>query len=128
MEGKKFDPEKENIKNPEFFAFQIKDISSKLEKLYLDIKNVRSDGNVRDGSFLRIVFDALFKSGGKLKLSAKNKQEAEEAIASHVALAEKFTDLGIVSEFSIEETKNEEVFVVVKVAIKDETSLDALLK
>lgn len=101
MEGK-FDPKKENIRNPEFFASQIKNISSQLEKLYLDIKNVGSDGNVRDESFLRVIFDALFKSGGELRLKANNKSEAGEAIASHIALAEKFTDFGIVSEFSIE--------------------------
>ncbi|MSU44971.1 hypothetical protein EXS45_02215 [Candidatus Nomurabacteria bacterium] len=118
MPEKLFNPENENIRNPEFFANQIKVISEQLEKLYGDIKKVRSDGNIRDGSFLRILFDALFKGGGELKLSAENKEAAEEAIASHVALAEKFTNLGIVSIFSIEEN-NGQFFVVVKVNIKE---------
>ena len=117
MPQEQFNPEKENIRNPEFFVSQINAISSQLERLYTDIKDITKGGNVRDGSFLRIIFDALFKGGGKLKLSAPNRKEAEEAIASHTALAEKFTDLGIRSEFSVLEEDNGQVFVVVKVQI-----------
>ena len=113
-----FNPEKENIRNPEFFASQIKAISDLLEKLYLDIKKVGEEGNTRDQSFLRILFDALFKGSGELRLSAPNRQDAEEAIASHTALAETFSEHGIKSDFSVQEDNNGQVFVVVKVNIQ----------